>query len=288
VIVRDKDGNVLPQAVQPDAGWHESFRYFRLSQTTDDLFDAYRNAYLALESILSSIAPQHVNAAGRLSEGEGDWFLRALTQANQLVALSPFCPPSTIDPIQHLWDEFYRDMRSAMSHAKSGRPILLPQDDQQRRAVTESLQRLIRVYLALAESHLGLRRPGGGIFAVFFRRLTEPVLNAASAYATDDESEPNMADTVANPAGGVLYELVPIGPAVALAPFVVARTWFSPAQDVSRQMTSIRRIVAADCGDPLMAAITAAPLQLGSANRFEATLGFRGTNLRQPRDRSSF
>jgi hypothetical protein len=38
--------------VPPPPEWQESARYFRLSQLTDDLFDSFRNVYLALESIL--------------------------------------------------------------------------------------------------------------------------------------------------------------------------------------------------------------------------------------------
>jgi hypothetical protein len=52
--------------------WHPSFRYFRVSQTSTDLFDAYRNLYLALESILTTIVPV------RHSERESSWLRRAL------------------------------------------------------------------------------------------------------------------------------------------------------------------------------------------------------------------
>jgi hypothetical protein len=49
----------------PTVKWHASFRYFRLSQTTTDLFDAYRNLYLALESILSTVVPPGLGKKGR-------------------------------------------------------------------------------------------------------------------------------------------------------------------------------------------------------------------------------
>jgi hypothetical protein len=119
-IVTDANGNVVPHSAPPPVVWHESFRYFRLSQTSDDLFDAYRNAYLALESVLSSIAPQHTSATGNVTEREGAWFRRALTAADQVTALAPCVPASTADPVQYLYDELYVDMRSAMSHARAG------------------------------------------------------------------------------------------------------------------------------------------------------------------------
>jgi hypothetical protein len=55
-----------PYALQ----WHECMRYFRMSQTTTDLFDAFRNLYLALESLLSHVAPVRLQANGT-AEREG-------------------------------------------------------------------------------------------------------------------------------------------------------------------------------------------------------------------------
>ena len=65
ISIVDSAGAIVPRPPTPTIRWHESFRYFRLSQTTEDLFDAYRNSYLALESVLSGIAPQRTHADGR-------------------------------------------------------------------------------------------------------------------------------------------------------------------------------------------------------------------------------
>lgn len=43
VIVHSADGAPLPQDIEETPSWHESMRYFRMSETTDDLFDAFRN-----------------------------------------------------------------------------------------------------------------------------------------------------------------------------------------------------------------------------------------------------
>lgn len=50
VTVYDNDGNPRPPTPAPALSWHPSYRYFRVSQTTRDLHDAYRNGFLALES----------------------------------------------------------------------------------------------------------------------------------------------------------------------------------------------------------------------------------------------
>ena len=68
--------------VPPAPEWHESARYFRLSQLTDDLLDSFRNIYLALESILDHLAPQRTTSP---LEREGSWFRRALTEADKIV-----------------------------------------------------------------------------------------------------------------------------------------------------------------------------------------------------------
>jgi hypothetical protein len=55
--VRDKKGNVVSPVLSPPRH-HIAFRFFRLAQTSDDLFDAYRNMYLAFEALLSTKHPK--------------------------------------------------------------------------------------------------------------------------------------------------------------------------------------------------------------------------------------
>lgn len=137
--------------VPPPPKWHESLRYFRLSQTTDDLFEAYRNLHLALESILDTLTPR-LNAKGMPAEREGEWFKRALVEAGKIVTLQSFAPRGVIDPAQALWDELYRDRRSALFHAKLSRVYLLPHSSQTRHDMAESLKRLTGLYLAFSQA----------------------------------------------------------------------------------------------------------------------------------------
>jgi len=69
--VIDKDGNPVPQPALTKLIYNESLRYFRLSQVTEDLFDAFRNMYLALELLLEHVCP-------RLPRGEKEsvWLRR--------------------------------------------------------------------------------------------------------------------------------------------------------------------------------------------------------------------
>jgi hypothetical protein len=221
--IHDAQGQVIPSPPEVPMAWHESLRYFRLSQTTSDLFDAYRNAYLALESVLSAIAPQRVGATGKIRESEGDWFTRALRAADKLTSLASFVPPGSPDPVQALRDDLYH-IRGAISHAKSGRHVLTPQHEADRALVTTALLRVINIYLKLAEVHLHVRRLTGGI-TEYGARMASQIWNSFSAYASDDESPFDESNLSPNPRGGLLLELTPAGLADTSVPFQVSRLW---------------------------------------------------------------
>lgn len=135
--------------------WDESLRYFRLSQATDDLFDAHRNLFLALESILSLKTPQE------RKEPEGEWLKRAWRAAAERVWSSP----DLSDPLD-LSDAALtklKNVRNALSHAKRGREPHVPEQAASRTAVRESIAEIARVYLALLELDAGLPVTSGGL-----------------------------------------------------------------------------------------------------------------------------
>jgi hypothetical protein len=92
---------------------HPALRFYRLSQLTDDLFDAFRNAYLCLECLVSD------ESAKGSSEGEPDWLKRVL--AAQLAGAVPHGVNSAT-----LVDEIYRLGRLPLFHAKMGKSFLTP------------------------------------------------------------------------------------------------------------------------------------------------------------------
>ena len=156
--------------------WHPSMRYFRMSQTTTDLYDAFRNVYLALESLLADIEPVIVKANGK-SEGEGVWALRALQAAETLLqaqnpprSLRAYLPAgaTVADPAQDVKDELYSGTRTLVFHAKSGRPVALPQVLAEQTRILNVLSRYARMYTDLAELRIGARflRSGPSDYAV--------------------------------------------------------------------------------------------------------------------------
>ena len=283
VVVSDEHGKPIIQLPPPPPIWHESFRYFRLSQTSDDLFDAYRNAYLALESVLSGIAPQTLNSQGKIAEGEAAWFRRALAAADSLVPPVSFVPAGTSNPAQYFFDELFVDMRSAMSHAKSGRAILLPQSEAERRSVLASLGRLVSLYLRLAEAHLRVRRVGGGMFAGGFRMLFSGSLNQMAAWVSNDESSFTESTPPAlDPS--TMRELDAIGEAESPRPFVLSRLWTAPADRLS-DLGFVRSVIGVHEEEALSKAVLDGRLELGPTARLEVALGLRGSNTRLPKSR---
>jgi len=275
--VTDSLGNVRPDPPQPAAVWHESFRFFRLAQVTDDLFDAFRNLYLALESVLSSIAPPGE------PEGEGVWFKRALKEAQELVDLSPFARPSATDPLTDIYEDLYVETRNPLSHAKITRRRILPHEWPKRAAVVSSLHRLSGLYLKLVGAHLQLRRPSGGFFASGFKLMTQHLDKTLVIHVTDDEAPVGPDTATINPAGGRVVSLDTRAEPELDQPFV---RYFIGQSPVSRlaELTHIGRIVTTgDDAVPLTAGILEGKLTLDSVGRFEAQMGLRLRNTQQPR-----
>lgn len=190
--VTDRDGNVVPPEPAPPVPWHESMRYFRMSQTTSDLFDAFRNVYLALESILSKTTPVRLRPDGRPHEGEGAWLKRALTEVAGRLDLTRHLADSVTpanDGVNEVYDELYTDVRTAIFHAKNGRPVLLPQDLRDRERVSYAKDRYVRLYLELARLEFGTVFATGAISAYAAKKGALGVIDGADISVTSDSSE---------------------------------------------------------------------------------------------------
>ena len=87
--VRDADGHVKPSPPLTPTQ-HDAFRFIRMSRTSIYLYDSYRNMFLALESLLSDIAPQNPG------EGEAKWFKRAIAEASKLVPIAELALPTSL------------------------------------------------------------------------------------------------------------------------------------------------------------------------------------------------
>ena len=276
--VRDASGAVVPPQPTQPLMWHPSFRYFRLSQATSDLFDAYRNMYLALEAALSTVVPPCPQANGT-PEKEGAWLRRALRQINGQGSLAAFAPPGASDVVDAIYQDLYGGTRTGLFHAKSGRPVLLPHSGANRGQVVQSLECLSRLYLAICAQYLHVSRPSGAITYAGFDAMTG---FAADVVVSDDPAPALKEDMVINPTGGAMAALP-----TRLAPELSApghKFWLGEQHSTSLvgQMALMRRIglrrdflLSVDRLDD--------PLSLEGVDIFQVQSGLRMVNLQQPR-----
>ena len=120
---------------------HASLCFYRLSQLTPDLFDAYRNAYLALECFVSDESPKGP------SESELNWLKRVI--ANSFAAAIP----AGLE-IEQALDAIYKDGRNRVFHAKSGESFYAPQGPE-RQEMQALLETLTLLFVSLFQYKFG-------------------------------------------------------------------------------------------------------------------------------------
>lgn len=139
-------GSSPPSEPSPIAH-HPSLRFYRLSQLSDDIFDSFRTAYLALECLVSSVA------SPRPGESEENWLVRVLSGA-----LRPHLPLG-FDPDGDT-RELYKLGRLPLFHAKTGRAYYLPQSADGDK-LTDWLVTMHGLLAALLHGHLNSRVASG-------------------------------------------------------------------------------------------------------------------------------
>lgn len=128
---------------------HAALRFYRLSQISSDLFDAYRNAYLSLECLVSDASAKREKPKA----SELDW-LKRVVSSHFSGAI-----PSGIDANTAL-DSIYRDGRNPIFHAKSGETFYAPLG-KERQEVQMRFETLSILLTALLRHKLGNASVGG-------------------------------------------------------------------------------------------------------------------------------
>lgn len=264
--------------VPPPPVWQESARYFRLSQLTDDLFDSFRNIYLALESVLDHLAPQRTTPP---IEREGEWFRRALTEAGTIVNLAGHAPKGASDPIDALHRELYVATRNLVFHAKSTRAYLLPHSSPQRRAVDDTTRRAADLYLALAEKVIHLRPPGSGWFAAAWRMQVDHLAPRLGIVVTNDPAPFSADDTAINPSGGDVARLSVSRAPEHDRPFEHAFLGVGDGPDIAK-LGRVTRLCSTVDGEPHTAGIPEGAFLISGVDRFEAMVVLRARNANEP------
>lgn len=183
------NGEERPIDPVPPATWHPSFSYFRRSQVTDDLFDAYRSLYLALEALLSDLEPPRSDRSQRW-EHDKTWFLRALRKTGASLDLGSYSSSAGVgDAASSIYRELYEQVRISIFHAKLPRRPYVPSDLLQRQVVSDRLYQLRRLYLDLAREHLGVSFGGRRLAAGTARAMVDATLGAMDVYLTARSSD---------------------------------------------------------------------------------------------------
>lgn len=172
VIVRNANGEVIPDPPYVPPQYHPAYRYFRYSQAAQNVFDSYRNMFLALEAILDHLAPKLA------TETETDWLKRALADAVKLkgLNLNEFAKPTSTTPMENFLGAHYSTVRCAIFHSKSSagqtlRPgSLADQDD-----VLHQLLAVQALVEHLLKAEYSVRLPQSGFFHSGFGHLLSQI-----------------------------------------------------------------------------------------------------------------
>ena len=164
ITLHDKRGNIIPEPPKPKVRWIPAFRYYRLSQASQDLFEAYRNLFLGFESVLNEICPKANN------ERETDWYKRALIDVNEKVPLSSFAPSGHSNPVAYLVGTLYEHNRCKLFHAK-GQQNILPHNSPNPISVADAYETLIGLWRQIASEYYNIPRGGGVVTYGGFKTL---------------------------------------------------------------------------------------------------------------------
>lgn len=184
----------IQRYLQPTTGtgvlptWGPGLRFFRLFQLSTDIFDAYRNAFLALEALLDTAIPSGAPA------GEYKWLKFALTHVPPTYGIDLghyLVGTPGPDPVAQFLDEQYRANRCALFHAKSTKgATLLPGAAADRLVVSAALQPLIRVILGLMRGIHSIIFPSGGMVVGGFTEVIRNLRTYGYEIAVLNDSEP--------------------------------------------------------------------------------------------------
>lgn len=271
------DGTEVPPPPPPVITWHPSFRYYRLSQISTDIVDAYRNRWLAIESILDSISPKQ----GR--ESETSWLHRALGMAAQDVDLTDLLD-GRIDSICRT---VYEDKRNALFHAKTQRAPIMPRGSSSRGTLLQAHSLLAQLYLRLAGQYLDVRRPASLMTYEGFELATSRLDEELRMYVTGgstDEAEVAAALAADDP---ILTALSTHRERRLERPGMKAFLGRTPGRSLPDGGLIAGLVAAAEHPSPVAMGKLEGVLHVGDVYRLEGHLGLRLENVEQPKEHYS-
>lgn len=273
----DASGNEVKPQPPPEPIWNESFRYYRLSQSSSDLFEAYRNLFLAFESLLNKICPK------QSGEKEGKWLKRCLSLVNSTTSLAHFTPTGNEDAVEYIIKSQYIDIRCNLQHAKFP-SATLPHSCISPINVKQAYSELIRIWRQIAGSYFNVPTGGGVItYAGFEMMMTSGLNEGATISYTSDDLQPRSDDTMVSPQGLPVHEFVSTNYKGQTRPGVVRLNAYEETTDLSENYKKpIHRV----CSKTRSALIGVACIEQGifvsGVDGWESIQDFRLINASQP------
>ncbi len=183
----DRDGNIILDPPSPEINWIPAFRFYRFSQASNDLFEAYRNLYLGLEAILNQICPKGKR------ERERQWLERALNLISDKIRL-PEIMKDTSDPVESFITNQYVNVRCKLFHAK-GNKAIIPHQDLNPVLISKAYAKLIAIWREIATVYYSIPGGGGAITNIGFKSMMDAAFkNEFSFIATNDKTPPKDED----------------------------------------------------------------------------------------------
>lgn len=277
LIVKDAEGNVIPPATIPTQ-YHIGFRFFRLAQIADDLHDAFRNMYLAFESLLSAKHPKG-------KEFEVQWLERALTASEGDLSLRALCPTAEANCASYILSIVYTGARLPLFHAKDGKTYFAPGvSDTDRAAVQAALKLLTELVIRMANVWFSARRRSGWVNLKLFEEGFRTQLASCDLVYSDEPTElSDLKDEVKSQRaveGGISF------PAIAGEEFDgVPRTNVTATLDVRAlgSRTKLHALYVVKDGEPLMGVTPDTVITVHGLDVISVCLFLRGRNGNQPK-----
>ena len=276
VEVRDKNGNVKPSPPIPEPIWTWAFRYYRLSQASQDIYEAYRNLFLSLEALLNNIRPKLPN------ESERKWLKKALSEVATRVRLEDHTPSATADRIGYFMKTQYEDIRCRLFHSKHP-DALLPHEELNPTDVLVAYEGLLRLWRDIAQTYFQV--PGGGGVVTYqgFRHWMDKAYNQPlSLYFTEDDSPPQKDDTQVSPRGLPIFQFEQSTYLSQTKPGVVSWQGETKMLDIDKNL-SIHRVCSVADKTLLNVAFIEDGLSPSGVDVFQTYQSMRLSNLGQPR-----
>lgn len=215
MTITRSDGTVERPAPPRDPAWNRAFRYYRLSQIAADPYDAYRNLYLAFETLMEQLFPR------THGEREGAWVRRCFTTLHQQHGLEAFAPAGHKAPSEYLFGTLYESIRCNLFHSSSAKTIL-PYYETDSSRLLSAYQTLLNVWRTVSANHLGTNIQGCVITYQGFAGMMAASYQGSLAFkVTADDSKLTSQDTTASPRGEPEYALEEVSYAGEAEPGIV-------------------------------------------------------------------